>query len=55
VVIRRRFPGTAVAEIELLLADVRRDAEEVLFDLLHDTITLGAVIDVVAQRFFEED
>jgi hypothetical protein len=51
----KRFPGTTLAEAELLLADVRRATEESLSALLRDTVDRDAVLDIVTQRFFDED
>jgi hypothetical protein len=53
--IRNRFIGTTLAEAELMLADVRRATEESLHILLRDTVSIDAVIDIVASRFFGED
>jgi hypothetical protein len=53
--IRNRFPGTTLAETELLLADVRRDTEDFLFGLLRNALDHDAVIEIVASRFFGED
>ena len=53
--IRRRFPDTTLGEAELLLADIRRDAESDLFALTCNTIDRDAAVDIVVQRFFGED
>jgi hypothetical protein len=54
----RRHPRIAPVsrlELELLLADSRRDIERWLFTQLHDRIDLHDAIDVVARRFLGED
>jgi hypothetical protein len=53
--IRRQFPDLTGAAVELLLADPRRDAEEDLFRLLHNTIELSTPVDLMAGRFLGED
>lgn len=50
-VLRRRFPFVLYAELELLLADVRRDAEDLLNSLITGTINLDDAVDIVAERF----
>jgi hypothetical protein len=47
--------GRSFSEIDLLLADLRRDARKELFDLTRNTVDRDTVIDIVAQRFFGED
>jgi hypothetical protein len=54
-VLRKRFPGMAFSELELLLADVQHEIENIYFDLVHNTVDRDAVVDIIATRFFGED
>jgi hypothetical protein len=54
-VLRKRFPNLSVFELELLLADVRRDIENMLFGIVHNTVDRDAAVDVIVSRFFGED
>lgn len=50
-VLRRRFPDVPRAELELLLADVRADAEDLLDLLITGTVALDTAAAVVTERF----
>jgi len=50
-IIRKRYPDLTFAAAELMLADAKRDAEDLLFGQLRGTVDAGEVIDVVVQRF----
>jgi hypothetical protein len=50
-----RFASIKQLELELLLADLRRDTVQLLFNLLHEQLDLHDTINIVAQRFFGED
>jgi hypothetical protein len=47
-----RHLGRSFFEVDLLLADLRRDTHQELFDLVHNTVDRDTVVDIVAQRFF---
>lgn len=42
-------------DVDLLIADLRRDTHEDLSDLIRNTVDRDAVVDIVASRFFGED
>jgi hypothetical protein len=53
-VLRKNF-GIPLADLELMLADVRRDTENKLFGAVHNTIDCDTAVDVIVSRFFGED
>jgi hypothetical protein len=52
--LRRRFPAVTRAEFELLLADARMRAEELLDARITDTVHIDTVLDLI-ERFFGGD
>jgi site-specific DNA-methyltransferase (adenine-specific) len=42
-------------EVDLLLADLKRDTREELHDLLHNTVDRDEIVDLVIRRYFGED
>jgi hypothetical protein len=53
-VVRQRCPGMSLVEAELMLADLKRDVGNILFDLTHNTLDADDAVDVIT-RVLRED
>ena len=55
IILHEHIGNKSLHEIDLLLADVKRDTREELHDLLVNTVDRNEAVDLVVRRFFGED
>jgi hypothetical protein len=53
--LRRRFPDAGRAELELLLADARRDADDMLDSMITGTVPIDTAVDIIIKRFIGDE
>jgi hypothetical protein len=53
--LRKRLPELTRGDLDLLLADTRRDAERTVCALISGTVHVDTAVNIVASRFFGED
>ena len=55
IILHENLSNKSLHEIDLLLADLKRDTREELHNLLRNTLDRDEAIDLVVRRFFGED